>query len=146
MFHLDTVWRYLTQSWLTLHDRARRRTRIERTQAAPWWEALSQLTGWSVAGSSPVPNITRDRSPRVDRERLLKQAFGIIASLAAVDGTADVASTVLTVKDYAEGRGRKQFRDRVSKARRRYGIKRRLAAVPAITLLPDALPEHAEAA
>ena len=60
----------------------------------------------------------------------------MLTAPAAIDGTADIASTVLSRKDYADGRGEKHFREKVRRARRRYGSKARLTAAASITLLP----------
>ncbi len=145
--HLDAVWAYVTSSWLTLRDRARAATRRERTPVAPWWAALAQLRGLN-GGAPAVPGlkVSRDRSRRGDRDKLLKLALGAVAGVAALDGSADLKTALLALADFArEQGGDKAFAARTDKARARYGLPT-LVAARRRTLLPDALPVIADAA
>jgi hypothetical protein len=145
--HLDAVWTYLTTSWLTLRDRARVATRRERTPVAPWWAALAQLRGLNGgAPAAPGLKVSRDRSRRGDRDKLLKLALGAVAGAAALDGSADLRTALLALADFArEQGGDEAFATKTDKARARYGLPT-LAAVRRRTLLPDALPVLADAA
>lgn len=143
--HLDAVWCYLTTAWLTLRDRSRVASRRERTPVAPWWAALAELRG--LNGGAPAGaglTLTRDRSRRGDRDKLLKLALGALAGAAALDGSADLGldTALLAFADFArEQGGDTAFHRKTEKARARYGL--RTAAASGITLLPDALPELA---
>lgn len=145
--YLDAVWTYLTTAWLTLRDRSRAATRRERTPVAAWWDALAGLHGLN-GGSPPAPmlTVTRDRSRRGDRDKLLKLALGALAGVAALDGSADLQTALLALADFArEHGGDEAFAIRTDKARARYGLPT-LAAARRRTLLPDALPVLADAA
>jgi hypothetical protein len=145
--HLDAVWAYVTTSWLTLRDRSRSATRRERTPVAPWWAALAQLRGLNgEAPAAPGLKVSRDRSRRGDRDKLLKLALGAIAGVAALDSSADLKTALLALTDFAQKQGGDEaFAARTDKARARYGLPT-LAAAGRRTLLPDALPVLADAA
>jgi hypothetical protein len=145
--HLDAVWSYLTTSWLTLRDRTSAATRRERTPVAPWWAALMQLRGLNGgAPAAPGLKVSRDRTRRGDRDKLLKQALGMVAGVAALDGSADLQTALLALADFARDHGGDgAFAARMDKARARYGLPT-LAAVQRRRLLPDALPVVADAA
>lgn len=104
--HLDAVWAYVTTLWLTLRDRTRTATRRERTPVAPWWAAFAQLRGLNGgAPAAPTLRVSRDRSRRGDREKLLKLALGAVAGVAALDGSAALTTARLALADFAREQG-----------------------------------------
>jgi len=145
--HLDAVWSYLTTSWLTLHDRTRAAARPERAPVAPWVGCAPTAPRPPRRHASGArPHRDRDRTRRGDRDRLLRLALGAVAGVAALDGSADPQTALLVLTDFArEQGGDEALAVRTDRARARYGLPTRSAARPR-TLLPDALPELADAA
>jgi hypothetical protein len=81
--HLSNLWAYATRQWLVFHERGR--TRVERDRVAPWWVALSKLSGFEAepAGGRLFRRLTPPaRNPR----HLLLMTVGALTSLAALHG------------------------------------------------------------
>ena len=123
--HLDAIWTYATGSWMAVRDQHSGASRVERRPIAPWWAALSRLTGLADAAASPAQTITRDRASRPNRERLLKLIQGALAGLAAIDETPTLAATLGTAREFMIEQGAANFRDRTERARTRYRIPKR---------------------
>jgi hypothetical protein len=118
--HLDELWAHLTSEWLVL--RAACATRIERSPAAAWWQALSEARGLDGERFGPVRALTRRVRPQHDSSVLLKQAVGLLASAAAANGSsASLENALEAFATYARNaEGEAAFARRVRKRRRRY--------------------------
>lgn len=99
--HLDETWRYLLTRWLVLRSSPDVRTRIERTPPAPWWGALAATSGLNGSVFGPVRELKRTGVAPRDAAAQLKQATGLLVSVAALNGTSSLDDTLAAFTCFA---------------------------------------------
>lgn len=83
---IDRLWPLLLNDWLVLRDARNETTRIERRPIEPWWAELADCR-FHVADNPSRAHRLERRPPRAqDPVRLLRQARGLLVSVAALNG------------------------------------------------------------
>ena len=99
--HLDETWRYLLTRWLVFRSSPDERTRIERTPPAPWWNALAATSGLNGSVFGPVRELKRAGVAPRDAAAQLRQATGLLVSVAALNGTSSLDDTLAAFGRFA---------------------------------------------
>ena len=73
------AWSYCTQSWLKFQDRPG--THHTQRETLPWWETVQN----GYQGAQAAHPLVRGKAMRSNRTQLIRQAYGLLSSLTALD-------------------------------------------------------------
>jgi hypothetical protein len=113
--HLDETWRHLLTRWLVLRSASDDRSRIERRIPERWWRHLADARGLNGEAFGPVRDLKRRGAAPKDSTLLLRQARGLLVSVAAANGGASLEDTLTAFGHYMrEAIGERGFAERVA--------------------------------